>query len=164
MIRPMRRSRQQLSAADCDKILEQGTSGVLAAAGDDGSPYAVPLSYVYTGGHILFHCAREGYKLDAVRRCDKVSFCVIGQDLVVPEEYTTRYRSVIVFGRVREVTDEAGRRAAALALARKYAPDAPEADHNAEIDKWWNALCILELTPDRITGKEAVELTRARRD
>lgn len=163
MFRPMRRCAQQLSDQDCLEILTHGSSGVLAVAGDDGYPYAVPLSYVYTGGRIYFHCARQGHKLDALRRCDKASFCVIAQDQVVPQRYTTHYRSVIVFGRVRPVTDAAAMRQAAVELARKYAPHASEAEHNREIDREWAGLCVLELIPDQITGKQARELVQASR-
>ena len=86
MFRAMRRKRQQLSREEAEAILERGTSGVLAVAGDNGYPYAVPLSYVYQDGKLWFHCAKSGHKLDAVRREEKASFCVIDQDLVVPED------------------------------------------------------------------------------
>ena len=88
MFREMRRKRQMLSEDDCKIILREGTSGVLALSGDDGYPYAVPLSYVYDGKKIFFHCAKSGHKLDAIRRNPQASFCVIGQDKIVPEEST----------------------------------------------------------------------------
>ena len=66
-----------------------------------GYPYGVPLSYVYHNGKLYFHCAKAGHKLDAIRREGKCSFCVIGQDQVVAEKYTTLFRSVIAFGQVR---------------------------------------------------------------
>ena len=50
MFRPMRRGKQLLPPEESIQILEQGTSGVLAVAGDAGYPYAVPLSYVYMDG------------------------------------------------------------------------------------------------------------------
>ena len=59
---------QQLSPEACIAILDRGTSGILALCGDDGWPYAVPLSYAYRDGKLLFHCAVEGHKLDALRR------------------------------------------------------------------------------------------------
>ena len=62
---------------------------MLAVEGDGGYPYAVPLSYAWDSGKLLFHCARSGHKLDAVKRNPKASFCVIGQDRVIPDEYTT---------------------------------------------------------------------------
>ena len=46
MFREMRRNKQQLSNEECGEILRKSTAGVLAVSGDDGYPYAVPLSYV----------------------------------------------------------------------------------------------------------------------
>ena len=154
----MRRKKQALSPAACDAILQAGTSGVLALSGADGQPYAVPLSYVYHEGKIYFHCAKAGHKLDLLDQNPKVSFCVIGQDQVVPEKYTTYYRSVILFGTVRRLTAGEEKRAAILALARRYSPDEPAEKVDAEIARYWDALCMLELTPDHITGKECIEL------
>ncbi len=39
MFREMRRKKQKLSKEECDRILYNGTSGVLALHGDDGYPY-----------------------------------------------------------------------------------------------------------------------------
>jgi len=83
------------------KILQSATSGVLAVCGDDGYPYAVPLSYVYADGKIYFHSALQGHKIDAIRSNPKVSFCVIDKDDIQPQEFTTYFRSVIVFGKAR---------------------------------------------------------------
>ena len=154
----MRRKKQALSPAACDAILQAGTSGVLALSGADGQPYAVPLSYVYHEGKVYFHCARAGHKLDLLDQNPKASFCVIGQDQVVPEKYTTYYRSVILFGTVRRLTAGEEKRAAILALARRYSPDEPAEKVDDEIARYWDALCMLELTPDHITGKECIEL------
>ena len=158
MFRPMRRARQALSEQACHEILQNGTSGVLAVSGDDGYPYTVPLSYVCDGGVIYFHCAKSGHKLDAARRCGKASFCVIGQDQVVAEEYTSYFRSVIVFGQLQELTDPAQMRTAIELLARKYAPDDTPQARQAAIDREWNALCILALHVEHMTGKQAREL------
>lgn len=53
----MRRKRQQLSDEAARQVLEQATSGVLAVMGDGGYPYAVPLSYVWHDGRLIFHSA-----------------------------------------------------------------------------------------------------------
>ena len=162
MFREMRRKRQALSREDCDRVLERGASGVLALAGDGGYPYAVPLSYVYDGRALYFHCARSGHKLDAVRRCPKASFCVIDQDQVAPEEYTTYFRSVIAFGSVRELDDPAEKRAAIDKLAVKYAPGDGAENRRAAIEREWRSLCMLEMAIDHLSGKEAIELVRGR--
>ena len=148
----MRRKKQALDPAACGAILQAGTSGVLALSGADGQPYAVPLSYVYHAGN------KAGYKLDLLAQNPRASFCVIGQDQVAPAKYTTLYRSVIVFGTVRELTDPAEKRAAIEALARRYAPGETAEGIDAEIARYWDRLCMLELTPSRITGKQCIEL------
>lgn len=162
MFREMRRKRQMLSETDSAAILDRGSSGVLAVSGDDGYPYAVPLSYVRHGSRLFFHCARAGHKLDALQRSDKASFCVIDQDQVVAEAYTTYFRSVIVFGRLRILEDEGEQREAIALLAEKYAPEASEAGLEREIEKSAGRLCMLELSIEHMTGKEAIELAKAR--
>ena len=162
MFREMRRTRQALPPEEISAVLERGTSGVLALAGDDGYPYAVPISYVYDGERIYFHSARAGHKLDAVRREPKASFCVIDQDQIVPAEYTTYFRSVIAFGRIRILEDAGEKRAAMEKLAARYAPeDAPERRAQA-IDREWMPLCMLEMTIYHLSGKEAIELVKER--
>ncbi len=163
MFREMRRKNQSLSPADCAAILQKGTSGVLALLGDDGYPYAVPLSYVYDGKAIYFHSAKNGHKLDAVRAHAKASFCVIGQDEIVPQKYTTYFRSVIAFGTVRILEDEAEKRRAIRALALKYAPDDSEENREAVIGREWAPLCLLELSIEHLSGKESIELAREKR-
>ena len=162
MFREMRRKKQQLSMEETRAILDRGTSGVLAVAGDGDYPYAVPLSYVYDGEKLYFHCARQGHKLDALARNPRASFCVVQMDQVVPEKYTTCYQSAIVFGTVRVLEDEGEKRAAIEKLAVKYAPDDQPENREREIRREWAALCMLAMTPEHITGKEAIELTRQR--
>ena len=158
MFRPMRRFRQALSQEDCHTILDRGTSGVLALSGDEGYPYAVPLSYVYEGGKLYFHSAQAGHKIDAIRRNSKASFCVIDQDQVIPEEYTTYFRSVIAFGTLRILTKEGEKRAAIEHLAKKYAPQDSNEHRDQAIRREWGPLCMLEMTVEHLTGKTAIEL------
>lgn len=158
MFRGMRRAGQQMSAAESEKVLLQGTSGVLALLGDDDYPYAVPLSYVYHDGKLYFHSAAKGHKLDAIQRCDKASFCVIEKDEVVPEKYTTYFRSVIVFGRVRVMKDEIEIRDAIRLLADRYNPAGVLEQREREIDGAIARMRMIEMTVEHMTGKEAVEL------
>ena len=100
--------------------------------------------------------------IDAVRREPKVSFCVVGQDDVVPERFTTHYQSVVAFGRIRVLEDAQEAHAATDALMRRYAPASTEACRTAEITREMPALSVWEMTIDHMTGKEAIELLRAR--
>ncbi|HIS55245.1 MAG: pyridoxamine 5'-phosphate oxidase family protein [Lachnospiraceae bacterium] len=163
MFREMRRKKQALPKEDCAAILNRGTSGVLALAGDNDYPYAVPISYVYDGEKLYFHCAKSGHKLDAICRNPKASFCVIDQDQIVSEEYTTYFRSVIVFGKIRILEEDGEKRAAIEKLALKYAPDDTMENRQEAIEKEWKPLCTLEMIPEHISGKEAIELARQRK-
>ena len=159
--REMRRKKQQLTEAECVSILERNTSGVLAVLGDGDYPYAVPLSYVFDAGKVYFHCAKSGHKIDAVQKHSKASFCVVDQDQVVPEEYTTYFRSVIAFGQVHVIENEAEKRAAIEKLAIKYAPNDSELGRRQAIDREWAPLCMLSMDIEHMTGKEAIELRKS---
>lgn len=161
MFREMRRKNQLLSEEETVRILTEGSSGTLAVLGDGGYPYAVPLSYVYRDGKIFFHAAKTGHKTDAIQKESKASFCVIGQDRVLPEKFTTCFRSVIAFGRVKIVEDERQKRAAIALLAEKYSPGL-RAESEREIEREYASFCILEFNVEHMTGKEAIELVRSR--
>lgn len=164
VFREMRRKKQVLSQKEVEDILHKGTSGVLALLGDNDYPYAVPISYVYDGGKIYFHSAKSGHKIDAIQRTAKASFCVIDEDLVLPEEYTTYFRSVIAFGRIRIIEDDSEKRAAIEKLAIKYAPEDITANRDDAISREWKPLCMLEMTIDHVTGKEAIELVKEKEE
>ena len=160
MFRELRRKRQELPLQESIDILMKGTSGVLALSGDEGYPYAVPISYVYRDSKLYFHGARSGHKIDAIKRQEKASFCVIAQDEVIPEKYTTAYKSVIAFGRIRIMEEEAEKAIEALAI--KYHPDGDEAGRQSEIDRFRETLCMMEMSIEHICGKEGLELLKAR--
>ena len=162
MFREMRRKGQLLSEAEAESILQRNTSGVLAVLGDEGYPYAVPLSYVYNGSVIYFHCAKAGHKLDSVMKEAKVSFCVIDQDQIVPEKYTTYFRSVIAFGKAHLVEDMDEMRRIATVLAMKYSADFKDGIKE-EIDSSIKNMAIIEMTIDHMTAKEAIELVKMKK-
>lgn len=161
MFREMRRNKQALSTEECIAVLNNGTSGVLAVAGDDDYPYAVPMSYVYHDSKIYFHCAKTGHKLDGIMRNNKVSFCVIDKDQVVPEKYTSYFRSVITFGKARILEDLTEKRAALEILAERYSPEQVEG-RKKEINNSIDRVCMVELAIEHMTGKEAIELIKAK--
>ena len=158
MFREMRRTKQILSREACLEIITRGSAGVLATAGDDDYPYAVPLSYVYEDSKIYFHSAVTGHKLDAIARNSKVSFCVIDQDLIKPEEFTTYFRSVICFGTMQIVEGDTEKKEALVKLAEKYSPGVASRDE--EISKLVNRTSIMVMTVEHMSGKEAIELVK----
>ena len=174
--REMRRKRQQLAEEESIAILEKATAGTLALLGDNDYPYAVPISYVYHDGKLYFHSALTGHKVDAIRKCDKASFCVIEKDDVLPEKYTTFFRSVIAFGRIRIIEDEGGthdvdnivggyheKLEATRMLGNRYNPNQDEALQK-EIESGLSRMLAIRFDIEYLTGKEAIELVRGRQN
>lgn len=149
----MRRARQQLSETDCEKILEQNTSGVLSLCGRDHQPYGVPLSYAYEDSQIFFHVAKSGYKLDLIKENAKASFTVIDHDQVMPELFTTKYKSVIVQGKVSFAPKDLKRKGL-IKLSEKYCPGM---DPMPEIERFWDQCEVLVLKIESWSGKQAKE-------
>jgi uncharacterized protein len=157
MFRPMRRTKQQLPETETQEILRTCTSGVLSVTGDDGYPYGVPVSYVYTDGKIYFHCAQEGHKIEGIRRSNKVSFTVIQADEVIQKSFTTHYKSVIVFGKARILEDAGEKRRALECIIEKYSPDYTAEGKN-KIGENLKMTCLVEMVIEHLTGKAAKDL------
>lgn len=119
-MRKMRRQDRAVSNEEAVELLKRCQYGILSTVDADGQPYGVPLSYVYHNNSIYFHCAPVGHKLDNIRGNGQVSFCVVGDVETVPEKLTSKYESVILFGRASEVNGEE-KEAAFLAMVEKYA-------------------------------------------
>ena len=163
MFREMRRKKQALSVEENIQVLNRGTSGVLAVSGDDGYPYAVPLSYVYHDNKIFFHCAKTGHKLDSIIRNEKVSFCVIDQNQIVQEEYTSYFCSVIVFGKARILEEDTEKRKALEILTARYSPDQEKSHQLQVIEKEYNTVCVIEIAIEHMSGKKAIELVKVKK-
>lgn len=181
MFRKMRREKQQLSREETLEILKNGKTAVLALSGDDDYPYAVPVNYVFCQkkstpaisdesassetnklehaaresepfGKILFHGAKSGHKIDALKKCQKVSLCIIQSDDIIKEKLTTAYKSVIVFGTARILENEEEIFKAAEIFGLRYNEDAQFV--REEIRKMFNALCCVEIQIEHATGKQ----------
>jgi uncharacterized protein len=153
----MRRKKQLLSEAETIEILQSCTSGVLAVTGDNDYPYAVPLSFAYKDGKLFFHFAKAGHKIDSIVKNNKVSFCVIKTDNVIQKTLTTHFRSAIVFGRARILTEGSEKKYALECLVEKYSPDYIT-EGQSEIEREWNRVCVAEVKIEHMTGKAAIEI------
>lgn len=153
MFRAMRRLKQQISEEECINILNTMPRGVLSVLGDNGYPYGVPMDHWYSesDGKLYFHCAKEGHKLDAISKCDKVSYCVMDEGFRKDGDWALNIRSVIVFGRIKIVSDEDKKREICINLCRKFNDD--EEYLQKELTNAFPRVCCLELIPEHMTGK-----------
>lgn len=153
MFRKMRRSKQQIPQEECIRILEEQPRGVLSLIGDDGYPYGIPLSHWYdpATGHICFHGARIGHKIDAIKACNKASFCTYDQGYRREGEWALNIKSVVVFGRIELVSDPVRAEQIARGVCAKFTDDQDYVD--AEVRRSLKAVQCLELVPEHMTGK-----------
>ena len=153
MFRPMRRFKQQISEAECIRILKEQPRGVLSLIGDDGYPYGIPLDHWYCeeDGKLYFHGAKEGHKIDAIASCDKVSYCVMDEGFRKEGEWALNINSVIVFGRISLVTDPEKAKLICTNITRKFTDDEAYLAH--ELEHAFPRVQCLELAPEHMTGK-----------
>ncbi len=160
MFPKMRRIRQQMTDQAAISVLENAKTGALAVIGENGYPYPVPMNFAYLDGKIYLHSANTGHKINAVCKNDKVSFLVIDKDDVIADKLTTAYRSVVVFGRAKIVSDNEEKLSLIKRFALKYSSNMPAIQ--ADIDENFSSLAMIEITPEHITGKEGMELIKNR--
>ncbi len=153
MFREVTRYKQALSEEECLEILKNEKRGVLSVLGDDGYPYGMPIDHWYSekDGHIYFHTGKKGHRTDAIRRCDKVSYCVYDEGFLREGEWALNIKSVIVFGRIRIVEDHEEALRICRELSYKFTEDTDYIER--EVRKSGPGVMVLELIPEHITGK-----------
>ena len=153
MFRKMLRQKQEVSREECIRILKEEPRGVLSVLGDEGYPYGIPLNHWYdeSDGCLYFHCGKKGHKLDAIAACDKVSFCVYDCGFRREGEWALNISSVVVFGRMRIVEEEAKMREIYTELTKKFTDDEAYLAH--EMKTSFPGVLCLQLVPEHMTGK-----------
>ena len=153
MFRKMVRFKQQIGEEECLRILKEEKRGVLSVLGDGGYPYGMPINHYYCeeDGKIYFHGGMQGHKIDALRRCDKASFCVYDEGYREEGDWALHIKSVIVFGRVEFIEDRETIYRLSAELSRKFTQD--EAYIQGELDRSGPRTLMFALVPEHMTGK-----------
>ena len=151
MFREMRRLGQQLPEDECIEILTKEPRGVLAVLGDYDYPYALPMSHVYVDGKIYFHGAMKGHKHDAIKKHDKVSYCVMDEGVENDDGWSYTFRSVIVFGTMKTLTDDDEKVKKLTHLGDKFFPTHEQTVD--EIERLLHRTEVFEITIEHMTGK-----------
>ena len=157
MFRELQRNNQQLSPETCLEILRQETRGVLCVQGEGGYPYGMPMNHWYedSDGKLYFHCGKSGHRLDALKKNNKVSFCVYDRGEREEGQWAWKVRSVIVFGTMRILDDPATIVEITTRLSHKFTQD--EEYIRREIESGAHHTLLLQLTPEHICGKRVTE-------
>ena len=153
MFRKLTRVKQEISREECVKVLKEAPRGVLSVLGDNGYPYGMPMNFLFdeASGHIYFHGGRKGHKIDALKRDNKVSFCVYDEGFRRKGEWALNIKSVIIFGRISFIDDPDRIVEISRALSYKYTSDSEYIEN--EIKHFSAGTLCMELIPENICGK-----------
>ena len=157
MFREITRKKQALSQEECLEILTNAKRGVLSVNGDDGYPYGMPINHYYdpVDGKLYFHGGKVGHKIEAMKRDNRASFCVLDEGTLDPEGWFYHFRSVIVFGRIEFIEDEEKVIEKVKELSYKFTKD--DAFIDGEIAKDLPGTLMFALVPEHIRGKRIKE-------
>lgn len=153
MFRDLQRKKQALSREECLSLLKTEKRGVLSVLGDQGYPYGMPMNHFFDeqDGCLYFHCGKTGHRMDALKACGKVSFCVYDEGFRRENEWALNIRSVIVFGRMDVLSDPALIRQKCEKLSYKFTDDTAYIEK--ELAQSARNTLLLRLTPEHISGK-----------
>lgn len=154
MFRKMRRADKVMTDEGALELLHKCDYGVVSTIGSDGYPYGVPVNYASNNEAIYFHCAAEGHKLDNLMENSRVSFCAVGKNEIIADKFSTKYESVIVFGRAKVVIDDNEKKKALFAIIEKYSPDHIESGRKY-IENDYSKTKVVKIEIEHITGKKA---------
>ena len=103
------------------------------------------------GRKLYFHGAKEGHKIDAIKACNKASFCAWDDGYRKEGDWALNINSVIVFGRIKLVEDEEIAKKICTHLVQKFTDD--EEYLEKELTNALPRVQCLELIPEHMTGK-----------
>lgn len=137
-------------------VLNRCHIGRMGTIGRDGYPMVKPLNFACCDGKIYFHTAKEGEKIEDIKRDSRVCFEV---DLPIayikaknnPCEADYLYRSVIIKGRAKIIKDRDEKVFALKCLMEKHQPGGGYGEYTEEK---LNKVGIVRIDIEEMRGKE----------
>ena len=152
-----RRDKEITDRKEIDEILTKIKTGRLGTCCRE-IPYITPMNFTYDSEalKIFLHCANEGKKLENIRINRNVCFEVDDVAELMVKQPTcassVAYRSVVLFGTIKEVTDHYEKNYALQKLAEKYAPQNPKTPFT---DAALSRTNVLEIQISEMTAKRS---------
>ncbi|MDO5576891.1 MAG: pyridoxamine 5'-phosphate oxidase family protein [Fibrobacter sp.] len=152
MERKMYFANRKMTDEKAEKFLLENRIASLAVNGDEGKPYVVPVHYIYLNNAIYFHSAKYGYKMDALKKDNRVCMSIVGETAVINEKYTASFESVIVEGKAVFVEDNTEREQVLKEMIRRWTGGFDEVGQQM-IDKTIGRTAVVKIVIDTISGK-----------
>ena len=148
----MRRKDREISRDQALSIADKCAYSVIATVNADGSPYCIPLSLARKGEWLYFHTAKEGHKIDNLRRCNKVCVSCADGIKAIPGDFSIEYESAVINGTASEVTDGEEKISALRLISLRYTPDNMAA-FDGEVKQNFEKTGVWKIHIDEISGK-----------
>ncbi len=120
----MRRKEKEITDRAVIESIVLRSSVCRLALSEDNRPYIVPLCFGYKDNTLYFHSAREGKKLDILRKNSNVCFEFdIDHKIVEAEKackWGMKYQSVIGYGNASVINDPESKRRAFNIIMQHY--------------------------------------------
>ncbi len=148
-----RKEKEIIDKSEIESIIRKSTVCRLGLT-DKSRPYVVPLCFGYDNDALFFHSAKEGRKVEILRKNNQVCF----EFDIAPEVKTgktacawgMRYQSVIGFGKALFIEDPDERRKALDVIMRQYA------DGDFEYsEKSFKKALVIKVEIESMTGKNS---------
>ncbi len=157
MFREMRRKDKAMELEESYQVLSECSEGYFSTISvDNGYPHTVAVNHYFDGEALYFHCARKGHKIDNIKANNKVSFTCATDIKVIKSKYSTKYRSVIVYGRASIVEDEKVRKEILYQLSKKFVGSFI-ANFASQLAGSFKVTEIIKIEIVHISGKKAKE-------
>jgi nitroimidazol reductase NimA-like FMN-containing flavoprotein (pyridoxamine 5'-phosphate oxidase superfamily) len=152
--RTLRRKEKEITVRyEIESIIRKSTVCRLGFA-DGGWPYIVPLCFGYRNNALYFHTAKEGRKIEILKRNNQVCFEFDIQTELKPGEtacaWGMKYRSVIGYGTALLIEDPKQKRQALDIIMAQYADGAFEYSEKAFKDA-----LMIKVEIENMTGKKS---------
>ena len=151
----MRRKEKEITLkTEMDAVIEKARVCRLAMV-DADRPYIVPMSFGYDGKALYFHSAREGQKLDLLRKNKRVCFELDTEVSVspgdVPCKWGMAYQSIIGQGEVAFILEPKAMRNALDIIMAHYSGESSFVYTDAAI----NSVCVFKVNILEMSGKRS---------
>jgi nitroimidazol reductase NimA-like FMN-containing flavoprotein (pyridoxamine 5'-phosphate oxidase superfamily) len=148
-----RKEKEITDKSEIESIIRKSLVCRLGLA-DDGSPYIVPLCFGYKDNSLYFHSAKEGRKIEILKRNNDVCF-EFDDNLEVQAgkaacDWGMKYRSVIGYGTASFIEDPEEKRKALDVIMAQYA------DGDFEYsEKLFEEALVIKVDISSMTGKKS---------
>lgn len=150
----MRRKDKEITdIKSIEKIIKKAKVCHLALSLND-TPYIVPVCFGYSAKTIYFHSAKEGKKVDIIKKNNRVCFEFdIDHELVESEKacnWSMKFRSVIGFGKAAFIENIEEKQAAFDIIVQNYTDKSFLLPENA-----LNGTAVIKIEIASMTGKQS---------